>query len=96
MHIELITEDNLESYEFKGFYTWYYTLSIIINQYYLTTVLGINKSEVFKTVAYAQLKALSVSPTRNEIEDYIENRKQLIREVELYERARAQEQRKAG
>lgn len=96
MHIHLITEDNLESNNFYGLRIWYYALSIMITQYYLMMVPGINESETFKTVTYAQLKALSVNPTRNEIEDYIENRKQLIREIELYERARAQEQRKAG
>lgn len=94
MHITIITEDNVETEAFYGMRIWYYAFSIIVSQYYLFSVPAIKDWEVFKVITAAHLKALVCNPNKKEIEDYIENRKQLIREIELYERQRAQEQRK--
>lgn len=92
MQIHLITEDNVETEDFYRARVPFYALCIILTQYYLNTASYIKDLDCFKHIASHQLKCLMAPPTRAEIEDYIEYRKELIRSIECHERQAQQEQ----
>ena len=91
MQIHIIVENDVESDKFYGIRVWFTALSIILTQYYLWAVPYIKDFDVFKLVTEAQLRFLVTQPTKEQIENYIDNRKQLIQEIEVYERQKAKQ-----
>lgn len=96
MQIYVATESNIDSLEFYNSHSlWFYSLSIILTQYYLTAAPYIKQLDIFKSIVTAHLKSMVIQPAPKDIEEYIDRRKELIREIKLHERQREQEQRES-